>query len=399
VGQTLVSVQEGITGVRVVQAFGREEHQVSRFASRNRAQLDANIDAVRVSTRFFPVVEGASVVTTAGMVGLGGWFVHEHLVPLGTVVAFVLYLNSLFDPIQQMSQLFNQLQQSGAALRKVLGVLDTEPSIIEAPSPVELPRRANLVLRGVGFSYGGGGAGGAGAGDAAPMVLSGVDLVLRPGERLALVGPTGAGKSTLAKVVARLYDPVEGTVSYGGVDLRQASRQSLRRRIVMVPQEGFLFRGSLLDNVRLARPDATDAETTAALAAVGALERFEQLPGGIAGTGEEGGLLLSAGERQLVALARAALANPDVLVLDEATSSLDPGTEAAVEEAMDAVTAGRTTIVIAHRLSTAAGADRIAVVAGGGIAELGSHLELLALSGRYAAMWAAWEAEGRESAA
>jgi ATP-binding cassette subfamily B protein len=387
VGQTLVSVQEGISGVRVVQAFGREDHQVRHFASRNRAQLDANIDAVRVSTRFFPVVEGTSVVTTAGMIGVGGLFVHDHIAPLGTVVAFILYLSSLFDPIQQMSQLLNQLQQSGAALRKVLGLLDTAPTVVEGPSRLELPAASVLELAGVSFAY---------AGPAPELVLHHVDLVLQPGERLALVGPTGAGKSTLAKVIARLYDPVAGTVAYGGVDLREASFESLRRRIVMVPQEGFLFEGSLIDNVRLARPEASDEEAVAALAAVGAAERFERLPGGLSGSGHGS---LSAGERQLVALARAALANPDVLVLDEATSSLDPGTEAAVEAAMEAVTRGRTTIVIAHRLSTARTADRIAVVAAGGIAELGSHDELVALGGRYASMWAAWESDGSQAAA
>jgi len=403
VSQTLVSVEEGISGVRVVQAFGREEQQVRHFSSHNRAQRDANIEAVRVSTRFFPVVEGASVITTACLVGVGGIFVHEHVAALGTVVAFVLYLSSLFDPIQQMSQLLNQLQQSGAALRKVLGVLAAEPSVEEAPSPVDLPVRAALALRGVSFSYAAAASAHSaslpGAADAcrwAPArVLRDVDLVLRPGERLALVGPTGAGKSTLAKVIARLYDPVEGSVSYGGIDLREASFESLRRTIIMVPQEGFVFGGSLLDNVRLAHPEADATAVRAALAAVGALEHFERLPGGLEGTHGP----LSAGERQLVALARAALVNPDVLVLDEATSSLDPGTEAAVEAAMDAVAKGRTTIVIAHRLSTARSADRIALVVDGGIAELGTHDELVALGGRYASMWAAWRSEGRQTAA
>jgi len=391
VGQTLTTVQEGITGVRVVQAFGREEHQVNRFADRNLAQYEANIEAVRVSTRYFPVVEASSVVTTAGMVGVGGLFLLHHVVALGTVVAFILYLSSLFDPVQQMSQLFNQVQQSGAALRKVLGILEVRPAVSEAEAPVDLPPAGDLVVEGLGFAYGDVESG-------APSVLSGVDLHVRAGERLALVGPTGAGKSTLAKLMARLYDPVEGTVSYGGVDLRDASFASLRRRIVMVPQEGFLFRGSLLDNVRLGRAGASDDDCREALRSIGAFERFSELPG-VSGAepssgGESVGLLLSAGERQLVALARAALAAPDVLVLDEATSSLDPGTEAAVEVAMESLTRDRTTVVIAHRLSTAKGADRVAVIVDGGIAELGSHDELVALAGRYGSMYAAWESDG-----
>jgi len=399
VGQTMTTVEEGITGVKVVQAFGREEHQARHFATRNIAQLEANIDAVRVSIRYFPVVEGASVVTVATMLGIGGLFVGHHVVELGTVVTFVLYLNSLFDPLQQMSQLFNQVQQSAAALAKLLGILATEVSVEDPPGGATLEGGGDLRLEGVGFSYGEKGrrAGGDTSGGAsrAPMVLRDVTLAVRPGERLALVGPTGAGKSTLAKLMARLYDPTEGAIFYGGSDLRGASLASLRRRIVMVPQEGFLFHGSLLDNVRLARPGATEAEARAALEAIGALERFEKIQGGLTTTLEGRGAMLSAGERQLVALARAALAAPDVLVLDEATSSLDPGTEAAVEAAMDALTSGRTTVVIAHRLSTAQSADRIAVVEAGGIAELGTHDELVGRGGRYAALFGAWDASAR----
>ncbi len=390
IGQTLVTVQEGLTGVRVIQAFAREEAQVNRFDLYNKAQLDANIDAVRVGVRYFPVVEMSAVVTTAGMVGLGGLLVHEQLVALGTVVAFVLYVNSLFDPVQQMSQLFNQLQSSGAALRKLFGILATQPSIVESEGAVELPSGAELTLRGVSFTY---------AGSAGPPVLSGVDLTVPPGQKLALVGPTGAGKSTLAKLIARLYDPTSGSVALGGVDLRRATLASLRRRIVMVPQEGFLFRGTVLDNVRIGRGGASDEEAREALRSIGVLARFEAMAGALEGIVEGRGSTMSAGERQLVSLARAALANPDVLILDEATSSLDPGTEADVEAAFAAVSRGRTTIVIAHRLQTAAAADRIAVVDAGGISELGTHDELIALGGRYAALYAAWGPAGAAGAA
>ncbi|MCC5952852.1 MAG: ABC transporter ATP-binding protein, partial [Acidimicrobiia bacterium] len=224
---------------------------------------------------------------------------------------------------------------------------------------------------------------------------AGVSLSMAAGERLALVGPTGAGKSTLAKLMARMYDPRGGTVTFGGADLRKATTATLRTRIVVVPQEGFLFQGSIRDNVRVARADATDAEVDAALVAVGAWERFSSLPEGVDTPVAERGSRLSAGERQLVSLARAALVDPAVLVLDEATSSLDPGTEALVESAMAALMEGRTVIVIAHRLSTAARADRVAVVDDGALVEVGSHDDLVAAGGRYAAMYATWTGEPR----
>ena len=240
-------------------------------------------------------------------------------------------------------------------------------------------RRGDIVVEGVGFAYG----------DGAP-VLQGVDLIVADGERLALVGPTGAGKSTLAKLIARLYDPTEGRVRFAGVDLRRATLGSLRQRIVLMPQEGFLFAGSLRDNVRIGRPDATDAEVEAALARLGILERFERLEDGLDTEVRERGSRLSAGEKQLVSLARAALVDPPVLILDEATSSLDPGTEVEVEAALERLSHGRTDIVIAHRLSSAARADRVAVVAGGRLVEVGSHAELVAAGGHYSGLYAAW---------
>jgi ATP-binding cassette subfamily B protein len=360
IAQTMSSLQEGLSGVRVTQAFAREETTERRFRERNRAQLAANMDTARISSYYFPVIELAGVVTTAAAVGVGGAFVHGGSVTVGTVAAFVLYLGNLFEPVQQLSQLFNTLQSAGAALHKLFGLLDEAPSVTERPGAVDLPPTGRLVLEQVSFSY-----------DGTASVLQGVDLAVEPGERVALVGPTGAGKSTLAKLLARFHDPVSGCVRFGGVDLRDATWRSVRERIVLVPQEGFLFAGTIRDNVRIGRPGASDAEVERALRAIGVLEHFRGFPDGLDTEVRERGSRLSAGERQLVSLARAALADPAVLVLDEATSNLDPGTEAEVEAAMEALTAGRTVVVIAHRMSTAARADRVVQVADGVVRDLG----------------------------
>lgn len=381
IGQMLVTLQEGLTGIRVVQAFSREDTLVRRFGASNEAQLQANLGAAKISSLYFPVIEGAGVVTTAAVVGIGGVLVHRQEVTVGVVAAFVLYLANVFEPIQQLSQLFNVVQAAGAGLSKLYGLLDTPSPVVERPGAVDLPPSGLVSLRGVGFSY---------ADGDGPPVLVDVDLTVADGERLALVGPTGAGKSTLAKLVARFYDPTAGSVTVGGVDLRDATLTSVHHRIVVVPQEGHLFGGTIADNVRLGRQSATDADVEQALRSIGALERFASLPDGLATEVREGGSRLSAGERQLVSLARAFLSDPRVLVLDEATSNLDPGSEVEVERALEAVMRGRTVIVVAHRLSTAERSDRVAVVAAGGIAEVGTHAELLARGGRYAGLFASW---------
>jgi ATP-binding cassette subfamily B protein len=379
ISTNLTTLQEGLEGVRVVQAYGRTRSFTERFGRTNEEQYEANMETTRISAKYFPVVEYAGVAATAVIVGYGGWLSSRGVVEVGVVAAFVLYLQQVFEPINQLGQLYNVVQSAGAALQKIFGVIDTPPSIKERPGAVDLPRHGEIDVDAVTFSYG-----------TNDPVLHDVTLHISAGERLALVGPTGAGKSTLAKLIARFYDPSVGAVRVDGVDLRDATMHSLRERVVVVPQEGFLFAGSLRENVRVGRPEATDEEVETALRVLGLLERFRAFPNGLDTEVRERGSRLSAGERQLVSIARAALADPSVLVLDEATSNLDPGTEHHVEQAMEKLMHGRTTIVVAHRLSTAARANRIGVVHDGRLAELGSHQELLALGGHYAELYRTW---------
>jgi ATP-binding cassette subfamily B protein len=379
VGQNLSELQEGIAGVRVIQAYAQEGEQTKQFVASNRSLYRSHVHSIRVSTWYFGLVEAMGVFATALAIGIGGWLVGRGDVSIGTVVAFVLLLSQLFEPVQQLSQLYNTVQSSAAALNKLFTILDTRPDVEGGER--ELPERGELVVDSIGFTYP----------NTDQPVLRDVSITVGDGERLALVGPTGAGKSTVAKLMARLYDPTVGTISFGGIDLREATLDSLRERVVVVPQEGFLFGGSIADNVRIARAEATDDELRAALDAIGALDRFEEFEDGIYTEVRERGSRLSAGERQLVSLARAALVDPAVLVLDEATSSLDPGTELIVEGALEKLMRGRTTIVVAHRLSTIRTADRIAVIDAGELAELGTHDELVTLGGRYAALASAWQ--------
>ena len=381
VGANLSALQEGITTVRVIQAYAQEEETIRKFTKSNRELFKSHEHSVRVSTWYFALIEFGGVFASALIIGIGGWLVHRGDVTLGTVVAFTLLLSSLFDPVQQLSQLYNTVQSAGAALNKLFQILDAKPEVDEHPGAVALPTSGELVVNGIDFTYSG----------ADNRALKSVSISVGVGEKLALVGPTGAGKSTLAKLMARLYDPQVGSVSYGGIDLKMATMSSLRERIVVVPQEGFLFNGTIRDNLRIARSSATDEEIDAAIAAIGATEHFATLPDGLETEVRERGSRLSAGERQLVALARAALVDPAVLVLDEATSNLDPGTEAEVEHALERLMAGRTVIVVAHRLSTVQRADHIAVIADAQVAEYGTHAELIAKGGRYSALAAAWQ--------
>ncbi|MDP2293180.1 MAG: ABC transporter ATP-binding protein [Actinomycetota bacterium] len=380
VGTNLSNLQEGITGVRVIQAYGREAETQRRFVLSNRALYKSHLHSVKISTWYFGLVEWSGIVSIALIVGVGGVLVRNDTVGFGTVAAFVLLLANLFEPVQQLSQLYNTVQSAAASLHKLYTLIDAVPDVAEHPKAVPLPAVGVLEAHHITFAYEG----------ADRPALSEVSLAVAPGERLALVGPTGAGKSTLAKLLSRLYDPTQGSVTFGEVDLRLASLASLRERVVVVPQEGFLFGGTIRDNIRIARPQATDGEVASALQAIGVLERFEEFPEGLETEVRERGSRLSAGERQLVSLARAALVDPAVLVLDEATSNLDPGTEAVVEQALERLMEGRTVIVVAHRLSTVRRADRIAVIDHARLTELGTHDELVARGGRYAALAEAW---------
>jgi ATP-binding cassette, subfamily B, bacterial len=385
VSATTSTLVENLAGAKVVQAFGQEQPRIDRFLGENQAQLEANLAAVEIQARYLPVVELTTALCTALAIGGGGWLVLHGQASLGTVSAFALYLLMAFEPVQQLSFLFNTIQSAAAALQKLFALLDEQSDLVEGARALE-PRQT-LSMQGVGFGYAPG----------LSPVLSNVVLELTHGERLALVGPTGAGKSTLAKLIARLYDPSLGAVCYGGVDLKHASFASLRRRIVMVSQEEHLFQGSVADNVRAVRPEASDEEVAQALRQIGAYERFRVKAGGLAAPVGERGALLSAGERQLVALARVMLLSADVLILDEPTSSLDPGTEQEVNLALESLMQDRTVVLIAHRLSTMKQVDRIAVVADGQIAELGSHAELLARQGQYAALYRGWQRGGQRA--
>jgi len=379
VADTMSSLQEGLAGVRVVQSYSRESDRYASYRRRSRAQVSAWQRISLVNIGFFPLIAFAQSLTLAAVLVVGGYLEQHGRVSVGTVVAFALYLISLFDPIARLGDWFSEFQSGRAALTKISGLLDEPVTVGGGSTP--LPQEGALVADGLTFAYDG----------AAPAVV-GVTLAIEPGEHLALVGATGAGKSTLAKLLVRAYDPGEGAVRYGGVDLRDAPLDELRRRIVFVPQEGHLFSGSIADNVRLGRPGAGDDEVRAALRAIGALERFDALPEGLATDVQSRGLRLSSGERQLVSIARVALVDPAVIVLDEATSSLDPQTEAAVEQALSALARGRTVVTIAHRLSTAERADRVAVMEHARLVEVASHDELVANGDSYARLWASWQA-------
>jgi ATP-binding cassette, subfamily B, bacterial len=379
VAETMASLQEGLTGVRVVQSFGREDDRYATYRARSRAQVSAWRRISLVNIGFFPAIAFAQSLALAAVLVAGGYLYRHGQVSVGTIVAFALYLISLFDPIARLGDWFSEFQSGRAALAKIAGLLDTAPTVLGGSAA--LPASGDLVVSDTTFAYG----------DGAPAVAD-ASLTVHAGEQLALVGATGAGKSTLAKLLVRAYDPQAGSVSFGGVDLRDASLKELRSRIVFVPQEGHLFSGSLADNVRLARPDASDDEVRAALRAIGALERFDALPEGLATDVRSRGVRLSSGERQLVSLARVALVGPAVVVLDEATSSLDPQTERTVEQALQLLSRGRTVITIAHRLSTAERADRVAVMEHGRLVELASHDDLVAQGERYARLWASWQA-------
>ncbi len=373
-------LQETLSGVRVVQAHGRQEEARKRFRDANREYRRANMRTVTVSGVYFPGVELLAALGTALILWYGGNRVLDQDLSVGVMVAFIGYLASFFDPIQQLSQLYNTFQSAMAALEKIFGVLETDPRINDAPGATDLPDVSGRIdLDGVSFGYG------------REYVIRDVDLHIEPGSTVALVGATGAGKSTLAKLIARLYDPDEGAVRIDGIDLREVTEESLRSAMGIVPQEGHLFSGTIAENVRFAHPLATDDDVRRALDAVGALEFVDALPEGIMTDVQERGARLSAGQRQLICFARALVPDPRLIILDEATSSIDIATERRIEEALDRLLTGRTAVIIAHRLSTIRRADVIVVVEDGRIAELGSHDQLMRAGGRYAGLYEDWE--------
>ncbi len=382
IADVLSDLQESLAGIRVITAHNRRRHNVVNHTNIVGDHKRANLDAIRAASIYTPGTEAVAIFGQAMILLIGGRMVIGGDLEIGELTAFLLYLAAFFAPIQSLTQLYNGYQQGQAAVRKLRGLLATEPSVPEAPDAEDLPPvHGAIELRRVTFGY-----------DPAVPVLRDVSLAVRAGESLAVVGPTGGGKSTIAKLISRFYDPRAGVVTIDGHDLREVTIGSLRRQLGVVPQEPFLFAGSVRDNVAFARPGAPDDEVWEALAAAGLDDLVASLPRGLDTPVHERGSSLSAGERQLLALARAFMARPRVLILDEATSNLDLRAEARVERALDSVLEGRTAIIVAHRLATAMKADRIAVVDAGEVVELGTHDELVARGGYYADMYATWAA-------
>jgi ATP-binding cassette subfamily B protein len=374
-------LQENVAGLRVSQAYRREERNLARFAGRSDAYRQSRLRAQRYIALYFPFVQSLSTLASALVLLVAAGQMRSGTLTAGALIAYLLYIDMLFSPVQQISQVFDGYQQAAVGLRRIRELLHTPTSTPQAAHPRPAPRgRARIELRDVHFSYAG----------AAQEALAGVSLTIEPGETVALVGQTGAGKSTLVKLVARYYDATGGQVLVDGTDVRELDLESYRHRLGVVPQEPFLFAGTVREAIAYGRPEASDAEVRAAASAVGAVDMITRLSGGFDHEVAERGRNLSAGQRQLIALARAYLVDPDILLLDEATAALDLASEAAVTRAAERLVAARTTLVVAHRLTTAARADRIVVLDQGRIAEAGSHDDLLAAGGTYASLWDAF---------
>jgi ATP-binding cassette subfamily B protein len=409
-GDVAQIVDEAVNGVRVVKAFGQEGRELRRVATAAETLYGARMRTVRLQSRFQPLMESVPTVAQVAILGFGGWLALCHSIPVGTFLAFSTYVAQFSAPARSLANVVTVGQQARAGVERIFKLLDRKPAIADAPGAVELPARprGEVVFEGVHFGYRDSDVlrgvdlridagervaivGASGSGKSTVAALVSRFLTIRPGETVALVGETGAGKSTVMKLLARFYDPDSGSVTADAHDLRTIDLHGFRTQLGYVPQEPFLFSGTVRDNIAYGRPAATDAEVEAAARAVGAHDLVTTLPGGYLHELAERGRGLSAGQRQLLALARAEFVDPAILLLDEATSNLDLVTEARVAAAMRRLTAHRTTVVIAHRLQTARGADRIFVLDRGTIAEVGPHEELLEAGGRYARMWQAFE--------
>ncbi|HVC32225.1 MAG TPA: ABC transporter ATP-binding protein [Chloroflexota bacterium] len=374
IGNVSANLQEDIAGVKVAQAFNRVELNRERFAERNAANRDANVGASAVTAAFFPAMDVLSTIAISIVAGYGGYLVITGQATLGVIVAFLGYVQQFFWPIQQLGQLYTQAQSALAAAERIFGLVDEPVDLRDPEEPVEPGRLAGRVaFEGVYFAY-----------DPSHPVLQGIDFEIEPGQAVALVGPTGAGKTTIVNLVARFYDVTDGRVTIDGIDVRDVAIGSIRSQMGIVPQNSFLFSGSIRDNIRYGRLEAADEEIEQAARLARADDFIKRLPKGYdSPVGQRGGNL-SQGQRQLVAIARSILADPRILILDEATSSVDTRTELLIQQALAQLLAGRTSFVIAHRLSTIRNADLVLVINDGQIVERGTHHELLARGGMYA---------------
>ena len=380
IAAVLADLSESLQGVRIVAAYNRQLHNIKAHREITGRYRDANNYTALVNAIYAPSTQVIGLLGQLVLLAIGTGMVLSNQLSVGELVAFLLYLGAFFQPIQQLVQLYNTYQQGQSSVRKLRTLLSTEPSVLEKPEAIDLPPiNGAITFSDVSFGYSPG-----------TSVIHDVNLDIQSGETIAFVGPTGAGKSTLAKLVTRFYDPTAGRILIDSYDLSDVTLESLRKQLGVVPQEPFLFAGTVADNVRFARPDSSDDEVWTALRAVGLAEVVERMPQQLNTSVHERGQSLSSGERQLIALARAFLAQPRVLVLDEATSNLDLQSEQKIEAALDVLLESRTALLIAHRLSTAMKAHRIVVVDDGRIVEVGSHAELVAAGGRYSQMYATW---------